>query len=555
MRSDRLEQAAQFIESNSPTRFSLLVFRNGRLVFEQYFRGSQATDSNNIKSVSKSVLSILTGIALDEGLLRGVDQKLYEFYSEYFIPGDDPRKWDITLEHLMTMTAGFLQVETGALSAEWWNSSNRNRFVIELPLDSTPGEKFNYSTGLSYLISGILTKATGVGTLDFANSRLFGPLGVTCTRWDRDSMGLYFGGAEVWLTARDLAKIGLLVLRNGLWDGRRIVSEDWLRTSTRLRVRAGGIFGDYGYYWWKDTLDGYPATIGMGYGGQYMFLVPDLDLIMVTSARSDYGPVPDSAYLQPYDIMERFVLPAVQAGSPQIDPGGVVNSADYSSRLAAGSFASVFGRNFSLVRTNWDSAMPADGWLPAGIGGVRVLLDGRPAHSSYVSGDQINFLVPPDVQPGRRRLDVVTPQGSTVQYVDVAAFAPALFTFERDGVQLAAPEAVPAGGEVALWVSGLGPSVPAAATGRVLDRPLPLANTPEVLVAGRPAVVVYAGLAMAGVWQVNIRVPPETPPGLAPVQVQVGTVSTSREVMLEISRWVDSPHFVDRLNHRGGLDF
>jgi uncharacterized protein (TIGR03437 family) len=256
---------------------------------------------------------------------------------------------------------------------------------------------------------------------------------------------------------------------------------------------------------------------------------------MVTSALSDYSPVPDSAYLQPFDIMGSFVLPAVQAGSPQISPGGVVNSADYSSRLAAGSFASAFGRDFSLVRTNWDYAMPADGRLPEGIGGVRVLLDGRAAHSSYVSGDQINFLVPPDVLPGRRRLDVVTPQGSTVQYVDVAALAPALFTAERDGVQLAAPEAVPAGGEVALWASGLGPSVPAAATGRVLDRPLPLANTPEVLVAGRPAEVVYAGLAMAGVWQVNIRVPQGIPPGLATVQLRVGDAATVREAMLQIA--------------------
>lgn len=535
MLSARLEQAAQYVDWNSPTRLSLLVFRNGRLVFERYFQGCQATDSNNIKSVSKSVLSILTGIAIQEGLLRGTDQKLYEFYSEYFRAGDDPRKWDITIAHLMTMTAGFLQVETGDLHTQWDNSPNPNQFLIQLPLDSTPGEKFNYSTGLSHLLSGILTKATGAGTLDFANSRLFGPLGVTCTRWDRDPTGLYIGGSEVWLTARDLAKIGLLVLRNGRWEDRAIVSEEWLRTSTRLRVRTQSVLGDYAYFWWKSTIDGYPTTIGMGYGGQYMFLVPDLDLIMVTSARTNLSPMPDSVYLQPFDIMQSFVLPAVQAGSPQINPGGVVNSADYSSRLAAGSFASVFGRNFSLVRTNWDYAMPADGRLPEGIGGVRVLLDGRAAHSSYVSGDQINFLIPPDVQPGRRRIDVVTPQGSTAQYVDIAALAPALFTFERDGMQLAAPDPVQAGGFVALWASGLGPSVPSAVAGRVLDGPLPLASNPEVLVAGRPAEVVYAALAMAGVWQVNIRVPEGVPPGLAAVQLRAGGTATVREAMLEIA--------------------
>jgi uncharacterized protein (TIGR03437 family) len=535
MDSARLEQAAQFIESNSPTRFSLLVFRNGRLVFERYFHGSQATDSNNIKSVSKSVLSILAGIAIQEGLLRGTDQKLYEFYSEYFLAGDDPRKLDITIAHLMTMTAGFLQVETGALSTQWHNSPNRNQFVIQLPLDSTPGEMFNYSTGLSHLLSGILTKATGTGTLDFANSRLFGPLGVTCTRWDRDPTGIYIGGSEVWLTARDLAKIGLLVLRNGRWEDRTIVSEEWLRTSTRLRVRTPTIFGDYAYFWWKDTIGGYPTTIGMGYGGQYMFLVPDLDLIMVTSARSDFSPMPDSVYLQPYDILGNFVLPAVQAGAHQINQGGVVNAADYSSRLAAGSFASAFGGNFSLVRANWDYAMPADGRLPEAIGGVQVFLGGRTAHAGYVSGDQINFLVPPDLPPGHYWLAVVTPQGTAVQYVDVAALAPALFMFERNGMQLAAPEPVRAGDFVALWASGLGPSEPAAVAGRVLDHPLPLVNTPEVLVAGRPAEVVYAALAMAGVWQVNIHVPEGIPPGLAGVQLRAGGATTVREVMLEIA--------------------
>jgi uncharacterized protein (TIGR03437 family) len=194
----------------------------------------------------------------------------------------------------------------------------------------------------------------------------------------------------------------------------------------------------------------------------------------------------------------------------------------------------VFGRNFSLVRANWGYAMPVDGRLPEAIGGVRVLLGGRAAHSSYVSGDQVNFLVPPDVLPGRYRLDVVTPQGSTLQYVDVAAAAPALFTFEKDGVQLASSEAAPAGGEVALWASGLGPSVPAAVAGRVLDQPLPLANIPEVLVAGQRAEVVYAALAMAGVWQVNIRVPEGTPPGLAVVQLRVGDATTERQTMIEI---------------------
>jgi len=535
MDSARLEQASQFVEQNCSTRFSLLVVRNGRLVFERYYNGSRAADANNVKSMSKSMLSVLTGVALDEGLLRGLDQRLYEFFPEYFRPGDDPRKLDVTLEHLLTMTAGFEWAENTAISARCFASSDWHRFVIESRLTSTPGTVFNYSTGLTHLLSGILAKASGMSTLGFASSRLFNLLGMTCYRWTQDPRGYYFGGSEVWLTARDLAKFGLLFLRNGLWDGRRIVSEDWLRTSSRLRIRTNSRMGDYTYLWWKYTLGGYPTTLASGYGGQNIFLVPDLDLIMVTTARSDLENQPDAVYSQPYEILSRYVIPAANAGAPAITEAGIVHAADYGGRLAPGAFASVFGSNFSLAERTWDYAMPADGRLPEAIGGVRLLLGGRTAHPSFVRADQINFLVPPDVPAGRYRLEVTTPQGRASQEVEVVDFAPAFFTTVRDGRWFAAARPVRAGEAVELWASGLGPSEPAAPVGAVLDRPLPLVNTPQVLLAGRPAPVVYSALAYAGVWQVNIRVPEGIPPGLATLQLRAGDASSQGEAVLEIA--------------------
>jgi uncharacterized protein (TIGR03437 family) len=537
MDSALLTQASSYIELNCPTRFSLLVARHGRLVFEEYYQGSDLNQANNIKSISKSILSVLTGIALEEGLLTGVDQKLDEFFPEYFRPVDDPRKHDITLEHLLTMTAGFEWEENSAIAQRCFESQDWHRFIIESPLTDTPGEIFNYNTALTHLLSGIFTKVSGTTTLDFAASRLFSPLGMTCVRWSQDPRGCYFGGSEVWLTARDLATFGLLFLRQGRWEDQQIVSEQWLRDSSRLRVRtgtAGWGFGDYGYLWWKKTISGYPVTQCSGYGGQYIFLVPDLDLIMVTTARSDLY-VPYQTYMDPYDVLARYVLPAVKADAPEIEPGGVVHAPDHGTRLAPGVFARVSGHNFSLVETTWDDAMPADGRLPEGIGGVRVSMGGRMAYPSRVRDDEVQFLIPTDLAAGRYTVRVQTPQGSAYQEVEVAEYAPALYTTLRNGRNWASLEPTRPGTVIDLKASGLGPSVPPAPAGAVLDHALPLAGTPEVLVAGRPAPVLSAELASAGIWRVTIRVPPDVPPGHAAVQLRAGGVLSQAEAWLEIA--------------------
>jgi CubicO group peptidase (beta-lactamase class C family) len=309
MDSAPIQAAQAYLESRFPTCYSLLVPRHGYLVSEKYFSPS-AAQANNIKSISKSILSALTGIAIREQFICSVDQPIAEFFPEYFTPLLDPRKWQITLRHLLTMSAGFEWGENGPLTQAWFMSGDWHRFTIESKLVTAPGEVFNYNTALAHLLSGVLTRATGMSTLDYARTRLFEPVGMTCPRWDRDPRGYYFGGSEVYITPRDLARFGHLFLRGGRWEGRPVVPADWVEESTATQIATGRQpVRDYGYMWWTTTLAGRPVFYASGYGGQYIFVVPDLDLVVVNTARSD---IPIHMSSEPYNVMSQFLIPAAR---------------------------------------------------------------------------------------------------------------------------------------------------------------------------------------------------------------------------------------------------
>jgi CubicO group peptidase (beta-lactamase class C family) len=234
---------------------SLLVARNGYLVAEHYYNGHGKHTIWHTRSVTKSVISALVGIALDKGYLDSVDQRIAELLPDYFYPGMDSAKYDITVKHLLTMTAGFEWEENGTIQDQWAASSDWLAFTVNLPMAYEPGTVFQYNSSLPHLLSGIITEQARMSTLDFANKFLFDSLGVTIMRWDGAPEGIFMGGFGLLLTPRDMARFGQLYVDGGIIDGFRILSPEWVEESTSKHVSTGSsVATGYGYLWWRKIL-------------------------------------------------------------------------------------------------------------------------------------------------------------------------------------------------------------------------------------------------------------------------------------------------------------
>lgn len=308
MDSSKLLLVKDYIKPNENYLHSLLIARHGYIVFEEYYNGYSETSLNSLQSITKSIVSALTGIALNEGFLESVDQRVEEIYPQYFNAGTDEKKRSITIEHLLTMSAGFKWQQSGDIRSGWAKSDDRNKYLIELPLQADPGEEFNYSAGISHLMSGILTKTTGMSTLEFADDYLFKYLGISSRRWDSDNQGYSFGNNGLYLTTRDLAKFGYLYLNNGFWDGKQIIPPEWVGQSTEKRIGIGSEYADYGYYWWVKTIGGHECFFALGYGGQYLFVIPDLDIIAVITSSSDRDEMEPDYFI---NIINSYVIDSV----------------------------------------------------------------------------------------------------------------------------------------------------------------------------------------------------------------------------------------------------
>lgn len=340
MSSLTLEAGDRFIVSRCPRRFSFLVVRNGRLVFERYYHGKTNDSATHVMSISKSVLSILVGQALDEKYIDTLEHKVMDYYPEYAAAFQDPGKKEITLKHLLTMTAGFRWNELHSAPA-WVASRDWFRFILDLPLSGKPGELFNYNTGLSHLLAGVLAKSTGANALAFGKRRLFEPLGVRNFRWEKDRRGYFIGGFHMYFTPADLAKFGYLYLRKGVWEERQLVSPGWVEASTRLQVPNTSALniGDYGYHWWVRKVHGHPAFMAAGFGGQYIFVVPELDLVTVTTADSASDSL--DLHKQAFDLLNLYVIPAIRtppAGPIERTRRGVRLQSDLQGRCTRGDF-------------------------------------------------------------------------------------------------------------------------------------------------------------------------------------------------------------------------
>jgi CubicO group peptidase (beta-lactamase class C family) len=268
-----------YSEDLYPSIHSLLIVRNGNLVAEAYCRDKNERDTfHSIQSATKSITSILVGIAIDKGLIDSVDQTVYHFIPEYF--DRDARKREITLHHVLTMETG-LDFDNDEHTEKLFNySGNSLEYVLHKPLVFLPGTDWYYGDGNPQLLSGVIQKATGMSEEEFAVQNLFGPLGITRYRWERHGDGLTFGAFGLWLKPRDMAKIGKLMVQDGIWDGEEIVSAEWIAESTKVQTTHQ----TYGYYWYPWEAQG--TFYAEGHGGQLIYVVPGKQIVVVITADS-----------------------------------------------------------------------------------------------------------------------------------------------------------------------------------------------------------------------------------------------------------------------------
>jgi CubicO group peptidase (beta-lactamase class C family) len=293
-----------------PRLRSLLVSIDGELVDQRYFNGARAGQPANLKSASKSLLSILVGIALDRGYLGSVRDRIDRFFPEHLGAGDGVKK-SITIEDLLTMRSG-LEATSNVNYGRWVQSGNWVRYALSRPLLDAPGGQMIYSTGNSHLLSALLTRAAKMSTFEFARRYLAVPLGISIGPWVRDPQGIYFGGNEMHLTPRAMIEVGELYLNGGRAGGKQVVSETWVKESLKPRTRSRWSGREYGYGWWIDTLAGHPAYYAWGHGGQFIFVVPDLKLVVAATSVPASGEGRREHQRAIYDLMERDLIPAAE---------------------------------------------------------------------------------------------------------------------------------------------------------------------------------------------------------------------------------------------------
>ena len=289
--ADRLDSArlAAAIDraASMPRMRSLIVQWKGDVVGERYMNGASADRRHNIKSASKSVLSALVGIAIARGNIRDVDQTIGELLPAE-TRGLDSAKRAITVRDLLSMRSGLESTSFQNYGA-WVTSRNWVRYVLNQPFVADRGGPMIYSTGSTHLLSAIITRSSGLSTYRFAERHLARPLGIALRPWQADPQGIYFGGNDMYLTPRDMLKIGALYLRGGRAPAgeRQVVPGPWIDSSFVPRTSSPWNGNRYGYGWWTRSAHGHDIRYAWGYGGQFIFVVPTLELVVVVTSDAE----------------------------------------------------------------------------------------------------------------------------------------------------------------------------------------------------------------------------------------------------------------------------
>ena len=303
---------------------ALVIVRKGYVIVDEYFGGWTPDSVHTEQSVTKSVMSLVTGIAIARGDVRGVDQPLIELLGRYApIANLDDRKRALTVRDVLTMRTGMDWNEDAYPGSPLETLNNLRtdwiRFVIDQPMREQPGTRWQYNSGGVIALGGAVGLAAGMNTADYARTQLFRPIGIVGDKWYRGFPDqLPHTGGGLFLTARDLARVGYLVLRRGRWNGTQVVPEAWITESTRPLVsptyRLGGRTSSYGYLWWLYTLEGGSpdattadlVIAASGAQGQWLFIVPRYDLVVAINAGITNGPDPG------LEMLFRTIIPSLR---------------------------------------------------------------------------------------------------------------------------------------------------------------------------------------------------------------------------------------------------
>ncbi len=313
MSSAVLQELHAFTQSQNLPLDSYMIVRHGYIVYEDYPGSYDSDDYHILHSVTKSFTSALIGIAIAEGLIPSVETTVIDLFSDWTIANLDGRKERMTVENLLNMRAGIEWDEWTYPYTDGRNdlvqmiySTNCIQFMLDRPMAAEPGTTWVYNTGASHLLAGIIRETSGLVPQDFAFEHLFGPLGISNVFWTRDRNGLNFGGSELHLRPRDMAKFGLLYLNDGQWDGAQIIPANWVDESQQSATMPWSGTG-YGYQWWKQL---YAGTFeARGLHSQWIIVHPEYDLVIVQTASDFEGDI------NVFQLVD-YVLRAVEEFTP-----------------------------------------------------------------------------------------------------------------------------------------------------------------------------------------------------------------------------------------------
>jgi CubicO group peptidase (beta-lactamase class C family) len=310
-----------------PKVHSVLVFQNGKTVYERYFNGYRRDSLHDTRSSFKSITSLLVGIAIDKGLIKNVDQKVCTFFPQDTAFNSDPLKRQMTIRNVLEMRTGLDCEEwndTHDCESEMENASDWVKFSLALPMKNAPGTVWAYTSCASMMLSGIIEKASGMSVMRFAKEYLFSQLGITNYKWTIDPSGHGMTAGSFYIRPEDMLKVGEMVLNRGEFRGKQIVSREWIRESTRAEILIPeGSFvkssrstaatpqpAYYGYQWYNEVIKtptgSYTMVFASGNGGQYIIIIQQLQLVVVFT-QGNFG---SRVAKQAFDILAKFILPS-----------------------------------------------------------------------------------------------------------------------------------------------------------------------------------------------------------------------------------------------------